>query len=183
ATDKDSITGKTIQSFSNWSPRVSVTRDLFGNGKTQVHASMSYYYATKITLANSLGGLFLQPALQWGPNQSSGACSTTANAPCWTDANRDGYVQVDELIGVPNVTSTSASQFNLSTGKFSPAGNNVDPSAQIGRTREFVVGGQHEVISNLAVSVDYIYRKYDRGTANYVQGYQPGAAGFPLSQI
>jgi hypothetical protein len=31
--------------------------------------------------------------------------------------------------------------------------------------------------------VDYIYRKYDRGTVNYTIGYQPGAAGYPLSQI
>jgi hypothetical protein len=31
--------------------------------------------------------------------------------------------------------------------------------------------------------VDYIYRKYDRGTTTYTIGYQPGAAGFPLQQI
>ena len=43
---------------------------------------------TKITLANSLSGLFTQTALTWGPNQSSGACSTTAGAPCWNDANQ-----------------------------------------------------------------------------------------------
>jgi len=42
---------------------------------------------------------------------------------------------------------------------------------------------QHELIPNLAVGVDYIYRKYDRGTATYIVGTQPGAAGFPLSQI
>ena len=41
----------------NWAPRLSATYDLFGNGKTSVHASFSYYYATKITLANSLGGI------------------------------------------------------------------------------------------------------------------------------
>jgi hypothetical protein len=39
------------------------------------------------------------------------------------------------------------------------------------------------VISNLAVGVDYIYRKYDRGTSTYTVGYQPGSAGYPLSQI
>ena len=60
-----------------------------------------------------------------------------------------------------------------------PAGNNVDPSAELGRTREAIVGIQHELISNLAVGVDYIYRKYDKGTATYTQGYQPGAPGLP----
>ena len=33
---------------------------------------------------------------------------------------------------------------------------------------------QHELIPNLAVGVDYIYRKYDRGTTTYTIGYQPG---------
>ena len=89
----DAVTGKKIQSFGNWSPRLSATYDLFGNGKTSVHASGSYYYATKITLADSLDGLFTQTALTWGPNLSSGACSTTAGAPCWNDANGDQLVQ------------------------------------------------------------------------------------------
>jgi hypothetical protein len=179
-TDKDPVTGKKIQAFGNWSPRVSVTYDLFGNGKTQVHASGSYFYATKITLANQLGGLFSQPALTWGSNQSSGACSTTAGASCWTDANLDGIVQINELLGVPSVSST---RFDLNTGIFKPSGNIVDPSARIARTREAIVGFQHELIPNLAIAVDAIYRKYDRGTTTYTVGFQPGAAGFPLSQI
>jgi hypothetical protein len=178
ATEVDTITGKKLQSFSNWSPRLSATYDLFGRGKTVVKATWSYFYDTRITLANSLGGLFEQPALTWGPNQSSGACSTTAGAPCWTDANRDGLVQSNELIGNPTTTNA-----RFQNGVLQPAGNNVDPSAELGRTREAIVGMQHELISNLAVGVDYIYRKYDKGTATYTQGYQPGAPGFPLSQI
>jgi hypothetical protein len=183
ATQSDSVTGRKIRPFSNWSPRVSATYDLFGNGKTQVHGSASYYYNTRIVLANALGGLFSQPSLTWGPNLSSGLCSTTANAPCWNDANGDGLVQANELIGTPSVGSSQANLFDLTTGQFHPAGNIVDPSAQIGRTREGIVGFQHELIPNLAVGVDYIYRKYDRGTATYVVGTQPGGANFPLAQI
>jgi hypothetical protein len=175
-------TGKVekIQPFSNWSPRLSATYDLLGNGKTQVHANGSYFYDTKITLANSLGGIFSQPQLTWGPNQASGACSATAGAPCWSDANGDTLVQVGELIGVP---TASSSRFDLATGRFPPAGNIVDPSAKIGRTREALVGFQHELIPNLAVAVDFIYRKYDRGTANYSIGYQPGGPLGSLSNI
>ena len=176
--DTDTITGQKLQSFSNWSPRLSATYDLTGNGKTSVKAVWSYFYDTKITIANNLGGLFTQTALTWGPNQSSGACSTTANSGCWTDANRDGFVQANELVGTP---SSSSSQFR--NGVLVPVGNNVDPSANIGRTREAIVGVQHELISNLAIGVDYIYRKYDQGTATYTVGYQPGAPGYPLSQI
>jgi hypothetical protein len=180
ATQVDALNGKKIQPFGNWSPRLGATYDLFGNGKTSIHGSGSYYYDTKITLANSLTGLFTTTTLTWGPNASSGACSTTAGASCWNDANMDMKVQLNELIGNP--TSNNA-RFNQATGVFAPAGNIVDPSTKIGRVREGIVGVSHELIPNLALGVDYIYRKYDRGLANYTIGYQPGAPGYPLSQI
>jgi hypothetical protein len=39
------------------------------------------------------------------------------------------------------------------------------------------------LIPNLAVGVDFIYRKYDRGTATYVNGYQPGGPNGSLSAL
>jgi hypothetical protein len=176
-TDVDPISGERLQSFNNVSPRLSATFDLFGDGKTSVHASGSYYYQTKITLANSLSGLFTPTSLTWGGNASSGAC---AGSSCWTDLNLDSVVQGNELTGTP---SSSNSRFDITTGVLQPAGNIVDRSTKIGRTREAIVGVQHELFPNIAVGVDYVYRKYDHGTANYVIGYQPGAPGFPLSQI
>jgi hypothetical protein len=175
ATMTDPVTGKAIQAFGNFAPRISATYDLFGNGKTSMHASYSYYFQTKITLADSLNGLFSQPALRWGTNQSSGACNTTAGGSCWNDANKDSLIQINELIGSPTATGTGAARFNATTGVFAPAGNSVDPSAKLSRTREVVAGVQHELIANLAIGADYIYRKYDNGTANFSQGYQPGS--------
>jgi hypothetical protein len=169
-----------IPSFSNWAPRVSATYDLFGNGKTSVHASYSLYYQTKITLADSLGGLFDTTTLTWGNNNSNGSCSTAAGVGCWTDSNKDGLVQVNELTGPPRASS---GRFDLNTGILTPANNAVSKDAKLSRTREFITGVQHELIPNLAVGVDYVYRNYDHGTASYTAGYQPGAAGFPLSQI
>ena len=168
---------ETIQPFSNLSPRLSVTYDAFGNGKTALKLTGGYYYQTKITLADSLNGLFSQPALTWGGNNSNGTCPA---ARCWTDANNDGFVQANELIGTP--TSSNA-RFDLTTGLFAPAGNIVEEGTELARTREVVAGVQHEVISNLAVGVDYIFRQYDNGTATYVIGYQPGGANFPASQL
>jgi hypothetical protein len=168
-----------IQSFANWAPRISVIYDLSGTGKTSVRASYSLYYQTKITLANSLGGLATQPALTWGTNANSGACSTTATG-CWLDLNLDGFIQANELSGTP---STNQARFDLNTGILTAAGNVVLPDAKIGRTREFITGVQHELISNLAVGVEYVYRNYDRGTAGYTVGYQPGGPNFPLSSI
>ncbi|MEZ5320302.1 MAG: hypothetical protein R2752_23065, partial [Vicinamibacterales bacterium] len=177
ATDVDAATGRKLQSFNVVSPRVSVTYDVFGNGKTSVHASASYYYQTRLTLADSLGGLFTQTALTWGSNASSGACAGTS---CWTDSNLDGIVQANELTGTP---SSSSSRFDLATGILTPAGNIVDESAKLARTREAIVGVQHELIPNVAVGIDYVYRRYDQGTASYTVGYQPGGPNFPLSAI
>jgi hypothetical protein len=154
-----------------------VTYDLFGNGKTALKLSGGYYYQTKITLADSLNGLFDQPALTWGGNNSNGTCPA---ARCWTDANMDGFVQANELIGNP---TSSSSRFDLTTGIFRPAGNIVDPDTELARTREVVAGVSHEVVSNLAVGVDYIYRRYDKGTATFTLGYEPGGPNFPASQL
>jgi hypothetical protein len=84
------------------------------------------------------------------------------------------------LTGTPTPNN---SRFNVTTGQLAPAGNAVDSSTRLARTREVVAGVQHELIPNLAVGVDYVYRRYDRGTAAYIAGYQPGAAGFPVSQV
>jgi len=166
-----------IQPFGNFSPRMSLTYDLSGNGRTVLRASGSYYYATKITLADSLGALFTVTSLTWGSNANSGACTGSS---CWTDANGDSVIQADELTGIP---SSSNSRFDVATGVMRPAGNAVDESTKIARTREVTVGASHELMSNLAVGVDVIYRKYDRGTISYTVGYQPGAANFPISNL
>lgn len=181
ATQSDPGTGRKIQPFGNWSPRLSFTYDLFGNGKTSAHVSGSYYYQTKITLANSLTGLFSQTVMYWA-NEDDGSCINN----CWNDANHDLIIQPGELIGEGTADS---SRYDPTSGVFRAAGNNVDPNAQLARTREVVAGLQHELIPNLAVGFDYIYRNYDRGvTATsgagaYAIGYQPGGPNFPLSQL
>ena len=42
-----------------------------GDGKTSVRASYSYYFATKITLANASAVCSAQPALTWGNNTAA----------------------------------------------------------------------------------------------------------------
>ena len=165
-----------LRAFHQFSPRMSLTYDVFGNGKTALKATGSYYYNTKITLANALSGLD-GVGLNWGNNNSSGSCSTAANTTCWKDANMDGFVTANELVGTPLFPS------NFVNGVLLAGGNRVADSAKLGRTRELTAGVSHELIANLAVGVDYIYRKYDLGTQSYIIGYEPGAAGYPVSSI
>ena len=173
----DPITGKALKPFNNLSPRASATYDLFGNGKTAIHASGSVYYAQRIAIASALSGINTLVSLTYGPNAANGSCTGSS---CWTDANLDGKVQLNELSGNP---TSSTARFNQSTGVLTPAGNIVDPNAKISRTREGIVGVTHELLPNFAIGVDYIYRKYDNGTATYTIGYQPGAPGFPLANL
>jgi Carboxypeptidase regulatory-like domain len=173
----DAATGKKLQPFGNWSPRGSATYDLLGDGKTSIHGSASLYYAQRIAIASSLSGLNTLLSLTYGPNTANGSCTGSS---CWTDLNLDNQVQTNELSGTPTASTT---RFNQSTGQLVPAGNIVDPSAKIARTREGIVGIQHELIPNFAIGVDYIYRKYDQGTATYTIGYQPGAPGFPVASL
>ena len=103
--------GREIQSFGNWSPRVSATYDLFGNGKTQVHAQRVVllrhedHAGQRARRASSP-----QTSLTWGNNQSSGACSTAATPRAGTTRTTTRWSRRNELIGTP--TSSSA-RFNI----------------------------------------------------------------------
>jgi hypothetical protein len=70
----------------NWkdlSPRIGVTYDLFGNGKTALKASLSRYLAAQTTaFANS---------------QNPIATTVATTTRPWSDANRDGIPQETEL--------------------------------------------------------------------------------------
>jgi hypothetical protein len=110
-----------LHPFSVWSPRMSVTYDLFGNGKTALKATGSYYYETKITLANSLSGLGTLN-LRWGNNANSGACQGNS---CWNDLNRNGIIERSELTGIP---TANTSRYNTTTGVLIATGNSVDAS-------------------------------------------------------
>jgi len=166
----------TGHTFNNFSPRVSATYDLTGHGTTAIHGSFNYYYDTEIVLADGLDNLS-GVSLTYGNNNSNGSCSTVAGSSCWNDANHDGLVQANELTGTP----TASSRFV--NGVLTNLVPNIDPNLQIGRTREEVIGGDHQLAGNVHVTVDYTHRHIDRGSQDYVIGTQPGAPGFPVSNL
>ena len=107
ATQTDVTSGGEDPAVQQLVAALSATYDLFGTGKTQIHASGSHFYNTRITLANALNGLGLV-SLTWGTNQSSGV-QHDGERPRWTDANMDGTVQRNELIGqgIPRTAAVS----------------------------------------------------------------------------
>jgi hypothetical protein len=150
---------------------------LTGHGTTAINGSFNYYYDTEIVLADGLDNLSGVSAT-FGSNLSSGACSTVAGSSCWNDANHDGFVQANELLGTPTFSSS-----RFVNGVLTNLVPNIDPNLQIGRTREEVLGADHQLAGNLHVSVDYTHRYIDRGSQDYVIGVQPGQPGFPVSNL
>jgi hypothetical protein len=157
------------------SPRLGVTYDLMGTGKTVIKASYALYYG------------------QRSPNQVVNTLNPVTAVQIrfpWTDLNGDMFVTRDELnLGVrPTVVTGNYDPDNPTSLRSS---GTVDPDVKNDRTREFIAGFDHEVMANLAVGASYIYRKYDRFTwddkvgltsANYVERtFTPSAASCPAA--
>jgi hypothetical protein len=124
------------------SPRVGVTYDLVGDGRTILKASTSVYYGQ---------GLFVSGAL----NPLNEVQLTFP----WVDLNGDVQATRNEL---------DLTRVRRDAGNWNPANpgapttpNRVDPDITNDRTREVIVGVDHELARNFAVSAMYIYRKLD----------------------
>jgi hypothetical protein len=133
--------------FNDISPRLGMTYDLFGTGKSVARASYSLYYG------------------QMSPGQLAGqqiAIGQVFVRYPWADLNADTFVQANELQIVANPTKSAAFDPANPTSYLSPG--RIDPNLKNDRTREFVLGLQQEIIRNLAVEVNYVWRKYDQFT-------------------
>ncbi|MCL4848383.1 MAG: carboxypeptidase regulatory-like domain-containing protein [Acidobacteria bacterium] len=133
--------------FNDISPRLGMTYDITGDGKTVAKASYSIYYGQ------------LSP----GRNQSPLNPVTAASIRFpWNDLNGDRVVQRNEL------TLNRASVLSFS-GNYNPDNptaltttGSVDPNIKNDRTLEFIVGIDREVLPGLALGASYIWRKYDQ---------------------
>ena len=165
ATDIDPVTGKKIQSFSNWGPRVSVDlrpvrqRQDVGARQRLVllrHEDHAGQRARR-PVQSARADLGQQPEQRRVQHDGRRLLLDRREPRRPRPGQRaDRHPDVEQRAVQPT------------TGVFAPAGNTVDPSAKIGRTREVITGMQHELMPNLAVGADYIYRKYDRGTTTYI---------------
>jgi outer membrane receptor protein involved in Fe transport len=130
--------------WNNFSPRVGVNYDLFGTGKTVLGLTVSRYYG--------------QPAV--------GDLSATLNPVGtvylgypWTDLNGDQLVTRNELN--LSATPTISGNYNPAAPGSPTTINSIDPNLKNETTNEFIVGLQHELFPGIALSANYIYRKYD----------------------
>jgi hypothetical protein len=129
------------------SPRVGVTYDLRGTGRTLLRASYSTYYG------------------QIGPGNISGILNPVNEAFVgfpWNDLNGDLLVTRDELDLRRSAIITSGGNYNPDDPTAIGTINRVDPTLKNERTREFIAGFDHQIGNSFAVGASYVYRKYDR---------------------
>lgn len=117
-----------------FSPRLGVTYDFSGNGKTVVRANFSIYGSTI------------------DPTYAFAFFDYGANTFKWNDTSGDKKIQSNEL------TFDAARSYFYWNDLIRPQ-DLLDSKLQPEKTAEFLGGFEREVAENLAVGVNYIYRK------------------------
>jgi hypothetical protein len=126
------------------SPRLGVTYDVTGRGRTVAKASTAIYYGQGIFTADEL---------------TPGGDITTVRFP-WRDLNGDLAVQRNEL---------DLQRLLFFSGNYDPANpsstataTTIDPDLKNDRTSEVIAGIEHELLPNTVVGASYLWRRYDR---------------------
>jgi hypothetical protein len=137
-------------SWKDLTPKLGVSYDLFGNGRTALKASANKYVA----------GQGLSGAFGDGLNPGSRLVQTTTRA--WTDSDRDFVPDCD--LRDPAANGECAAMANRNFGTAVP-GSTYDPDTLTGWGKrpydwEFSAGVQHEVFTGVSLSVDYFRRLF-----------------------
>ena len=166
-----------------WSPRIGITYDLFGTGKTILKLSGSIYGDFMGT--GSVTGMF-------NPYGAGGSYLYF----WWLDSNGDGKIQANEIWGndpatyapIPLIANgavnpawSGITQF-IQWGGFTPYSSTitpqtpytVEPNAGSSRTYELLFTADHELLPDFSVALDATYRKYNHFSWNdayYANGF------------
>jgi hypothetical protein len=171
-----------------WSPRLGVTYDLFGNGKTI------------LKLSGALYGDFMGTYMSYDFNPYGTPYYYDWNVGMnfyWYDANHNGTVQAGEVYGynpdtfapIPLIANgavnpdfTDQTVYNQYWG-FTPYSTSagptnyiVDPKAGSSHTWELLFSIDHELLQDFSVSLQASYRRYDHFSWD-VPYYADGALG------
>jgi len=131
--------------FHDFSPRLGVTYDINGNGKTIAHANFARYFGQVGT-----GGI---------SGQVNPVTAASVRFP-WNDANGDKFIQANEVLtGLDNVLNFTGNYDPANPGAVTTS-NTIDPNYKNDTTDEFIVGVDREIGRGVAVGANYIWRSY-----------------------
>jgi hypothetical protein len=160
--------GFRVQNWKDLSPRLGVSYDLFGNGKTAVKASFARY----------VNGETVATVAQNNPETTIGS----QDIRTWTDVNGDftifnpnGSVEPGEL----------GSSTNANFGKLVASSTTTDPAVLNGFgvrpfNREWTASVQHELLPGVAINAGYYRRSFGNQTVINNQLTDPNAYDGPF---
>ncbi|MBI3492844.1 MAG: TonB-dependent receptor [Acidobacteria bacterium] len=141
-----------LPSWKDLGPRLGVSYDLFGDGKTAVKTSLSRYVASQTvgfaSQFNPLGGTVT----------GAGFSGTGADTRVWTDPNGDRAVQLAEL------GATSNPLFGTTFLATNPSADVQKGWFKRGYNWEYSASVQHELLPRVAVSAAYFRRWFGNFT-------------------
>jgi hypothetical protein len=143
--------------WSNFSPRTGFTYDLTGDGKTLLRGSFNMY-------AGIMGNWMANPLNPLGSAEID---------YYWNDANSDGLVTVDELVGYPD-SPTWWIDVDPANPALVESNNTMASDLSAPRTWEAIIGFERELLPDFSVTIQGIYRKY---TNFRWDNYPPGEIG------
>ena len=159
----------------NWSPRVSVVFDLFGNGKTALRAGFNRFPNAATT------------GLAAGQDPANGA-NVTALLP-WTDANTDNIVQYSvshdasgQVVGCVYQTPGCELDFSKLVSNFGTVtlSNHVDPNLKRPSYNQTNIGLQHELAHGVSMTVEWFRtQNNDAQTTQNLNRVLPGGTTDP----
>src|SRR5262249_45247230 len=144
----------------DFSPRLGVSYDLFGNGKTAVKASFSRYVAAEaqgatatVNPANAAGGTLQR---NWNDNLVCPICIPGDFIPQGDPTNpaANGEIAVSPNANWGKPVSTTRYDTNWSQGGWGKRGYNWEHSVSV----------QQELRSNVSVNIGYFYRTFGNTT-------------------
>lgn len=138
--------------YLNAAPRLGVTYDLTGKGRTILKGSLARYYGIGIYTSDDLNPV-VSSRVRYG----------------WTDRNGDSLVQRDELGSFIN-----SAGYNRDNPGSAVSPNLVDPNLENDITDEALVTFEHELRPNFSAGVTYIYKVLHNQQSTFSQGVDSG---------
>lgn len=146
--------------FNDWSPRLGVTYDITGDGKTILRGNFARYYDTyNSAFLTHTNPTFIYNGVKFNFQNSNG----------------DRVITPDEMVGDP-----------IYYGGWTPNGydenlHTYDPNLKNSNSWEYLVGFERQLMTDLSVSVTYTHRDYRDATTIVPNGIS--ASDFVVSQI
>ncbi len=169
--------------WNNFVPRIGVTYDLFGTGKTLLKANFAMYSDFMGTGSSSY--LFTPLGIGTAWMDYYWKDGGFAGTPGYTDGSMDGRIQFNELYmddpvtaapiplilsGAinPAISTLESNQYGWNWGGFqpgviglSPSKYTVDANATSSHTMEFLASIEHELITDFNLGLSFTYRRYN----------------------